>query len=502
MPLSNFYPAEKIRQADQETIAREKISSLELMERASSVFFDWFCHIKPQKIPVLVVCGPGNNGGDGLAVARMLLEAGYPVEVLLFTFGKNRTTDNLANELRFKGIIHTDQVEYITKFPIKTVCIDALTGSGFRGTATGLLADCIRAINSQFREIYSIDLPSGLPADEGVPEGSAVIQATACLSFESPRLSLYMEDGGRYCRERTHQSIGLFTDNIEKSGIYPELADLELLRTHAIPERLKTSHKGHYGHCGILAGSSGMSGALYLSTSAALRSGAGLVSAMSCRAALQPLRNRLPEAMSRECGSGEHISQMPDLNGLSVLAAGPGLGKHPDTRKVLMEILQNFSGPMILDADALNLAGCEGLLSIQDPSRILITPHPGEMQRLLGKKLQGTALWKATAVFSKETGCHVLLKGAWSTVFSPDGRCRINNTGNPGMAKGGSGDVLTGLIAGLCARLGDPVQAGITGMILHGLAGDLAAESLGMECMNAGDLITFLPEAFRKGFLH
>lgn len=245
-----------------------------------------------------------------------------------------------------------------------------------------------------------------------------------------------------------------------------------------------------------------MSGALYLSTSAALRSGAGLVSAMSCRAALQPLRNRLPEAMSRECGSGEHISQMPDLNGLSVLAAGPGLGKHPDTRKVLMEILQNFSGPMILDADALNLTGCEGLLSIQDPSRILITPHPGEMQRLLGKKLQGTALWKATAVFSKETGCHVLLKGAWSTVFSPDGRCRINNTGNPGMAKGGSGDVLTGLIAGLCARLGDPVQAGITGMILHGLAGDLAAESLGMECMNAGDLITFLPEAFRKGFLH
>jgi NAD(P)H-hydrate epimerase len=502
MSPTYFYPAARIRQADEETCAREQISSLELMERASAVFFEWFCRIKPQKVPVMVACGPGNNGGDGLAVARMLQEAGYSVEVLLFTLGKKQSADNVSNQARFNGILHTDQPNLIKKYPETTICIDALTGSGFHGKAEGILADCIRSINEQFKEIYSIDLPSGLPADEGVAEGSAVISATACLSFETPRLSLYLEDGGRYSRKRAHASIGLFTENIEKSGIYPELADLNMLSSHPIPERAIVSHKGNYGHCGILAGSAGMSGALYLSTAAALKSGAGLVSALSCKEALLPVRLQLPEAMSRECGAGDWISKIPDLSGLNVLAAGPGLGKHPETRAVLMEVLQSFRGPLILDADALNLAGREGLLSINDPSRVLITPHPGEMQGLLGQKLQGTELWNASAVFSKETGCHVLLKGAWSTLFSPDGRCRINSTGNPGMAKGGSGDVLTGLIAGLCARLGDPVQAGVIGMILHGLAGDLAAETIGMECMNSGDLIRFIPEAFRKGLSH
>ncbi len=534
--------AEQMREADRLTTDRYGIPSLQLMENAGAAVSAYLLTQYPDLAArrVAVLCGKGNNGGDGFVVARLLREAGVSPLVLLFAAPSAMHGEAAANlaawqygggELR----VVTTQTEWDAAREAATeadVIVDALLGTGLSGPVEGLLATAINDVNAASgalgpaglwsRHVISVDMPSGLPSDDGSPAAhdsslpdspQPVIAAEATITFTAPKLG---------------QMVSPLADRVGKLvvcqiGTPPALlGDNPLLNAHwleprefrALPMvRRRDANKGNFGHALIVAGSQGKSGAAVLAGRAALRVGAGLVTVATPGVVLPVVAAGMPELMTAQLDATDagtaslrnlDYGRFPELaRGKSVLAIGPGLSSHVETQQLIRGLVRDAAMPVILDADGLNaFAGRADELSSRKTTLLAVTPHPGEMARLLGisaAEVQARRLEVATGA-AKHWRAHVILKGFHTILATPDGRVFFNTTGNPGMATGGTGDVLTGMLAGLTAEFGSEQWERVLGLgiYLHGLAGDLAAGRVGEAPLVASDVIDALPQAFAK----
>jgi NAD(P)H-hydrate epimerase len=458
----------------------------------------------------VVVCGRGNNGGDGFVVARHLKRAGFPVEVwLAATPGAVRgdAARMLAAWRRAGGHIRecgapTALEAFRTSLARATLVVDALLGTGLNAPVEGLHAALIDAVNASAAPILAIDIASGLSADTGRPLGTAV-RATVTATFGHPKVGQVLYPGVEYTGELEIADIGIEPQGLATIG--PTTRVLEPRTVGALlPRRPRNAHKGTFGHALVVAGSRGKTGAALLATEGAARAGAGLVTLASA-ATLQPVLEghvreamtaALPDGRDGTASLGDGVALMRLLEGRDTVVCGPGLGVNPDTRTLVATIVRTARMPVVLDADALNGVAGTGLLRERLGSTV-VTPHPGEMGRLLevtAAEVQGDRLRVARQLATRDQVV-VVLKGARTIVVAPDGRAAIVPTGNPGMSSGGTGDVLAGIVGGLLAQGLDAFDAACLGAFAHGLAGDRVALRQGEVGLLARDLLDELPPA-------
>lgn len=489
--------ASQIREADAYTIANEPIASIDLMERASTVFTLWYMAKFTPEQPVSIFCGNGNNGGDGLAIARLLHERGYAINVWLVA-GGNTTKDRDINEQRLSKIPGITQY-YLSEpdtYPTlneRAVIIDAIFGSGLNRPLQGWVAGIIDHLNAQACTRVALDIPSGLYADS-ISNGT-IFKAHYTLSFEAPRLSFLFAEHDEYVGEWEYRSIGLNADCIAKAASpYRIIAPTDV----KLKTRARHSHKGSYGHSLVIAGGYGKIGAAILAAKACLRAGAGLVTTYIPKCGYTAMQTALPEAMTLTDNNNDFITSAPDTTAYNAIAIGPGIGQQPETLDALFKLIEGFNNPLVVDADALNLLASNNSWLGRLPANSVITPHPKEFERLFGPSNNSLERLKLARKYAKEHHIIIVLKGAYTAVVSPKQDVWFNSTGNPGMATGGSGDVLTGIITGMLAQGYEPLQAAINAVYLHGLAGDLAAENMGMEALTASDIAAYLGKAIKR----
>ncbi|GEA18530.1 MAG: ADP-dependent NAD(P)H-hydrate dehydratase / NAD(P)H-hydrate epimerase [Moorella sp. (in: firmicutes)] len=463
---------------------------------------------------VLIFCGKGNNGGDGLVVARHLLNQGAEVKVFLLARPEDLRGDARTNlEIYQKmggrlypilGESHLQRADIALLYA--DLVVDAIFGTGFKGAAMGLPAAVITMINKAHRVTVAVDLPSGLEADTGRAFGPC-IQATWTVTFALPKLGLAVEPGASYAGRLEVADIGIPQKLIDSQRFNLHLLTTAWCRSR-LPKRDASSHKGLYGHVLAVGGSPGLTGAITLAAAAALRAGAGLVTAAVPQGVHTILEMKTTEVMTCSLPEtpGGYLSREaldPILERLAqcdVLALGPGLSRDPATMELVKELLPRLKVPAVVDADALNALATDTSILTGDHGPLVLTPHPGEMARLVGTtaaRVQEDRL-EIARKYAREWQVVLVLKGARTIIAWPDGQAYINPTGNPGMATAGSGDVLTGIIAGLMAQGLEPGVAAALGAFLHGAAGDEARASLGQYALLAGDLLNFLPAVCRN----
>lgn len=498
---SKIFSAAQIRLADKTTIEREPISSLQLMERASVQCTSWIQQHVSREKNIMIFCGEGNNGGDGLAIARLLHAERYPVKVFLATIAGKRTDDNKVNLQRCidMGIVPA-ALQSEKDFPgiqPETIVIDALFGTGLSKPVTGVVASLIGHINNSQGNIISIDIPSGLFADQFTDPAIPVVHASHTLSFQFPKLAFLLPENAGYVGEWHVLPIGLDKRFIAETETDHYLLTKEYIAS-LLKKREKFSHKGSYGHACIAAGSFGKIGAAVLAVNACLRSGAGLVTTHIPGCGYEIMQRTNPEAMCRVDKDMNCLTDGPPLLQYSSAGIGPGIGNAKVTADALYAYLNGNTKPMVLDADALNLLAENKQWLKQIPAGSVCTPHPKEFERLAGKSANNFNRLALLKAFSSDYNVHVVLKGAHTAIASPGGKVFFNTTGNPGMAKGGSGDVLTGIITGLLAQGYNALQASVIGVYVHGLAGDIAAGINGEMGMTAMDICQSLPAAWQS----
>ena len=498
--------AQQVRAADAHTIANEPIASIDLMERASNACVAFILdHLlvteRLRATGFRILAGPGNNGGDGAAIARLLHARGMDVRLILVGAGK-LSPDRIANVVRAQqAMVHVLELEEGDPLPALRsgeVIVDALFGTGLSRPLAGHAAELVRAMNASSAPIISIDLPSGLFAEDNTTNDlSAIVQAAHTLTFEVPKVALLLSENAGFVGVCHVLPVGLDRDCIRAFGTATgvlEAADLTPLLKH----RSAAGHKGDFGHVLLVAGSTGMMGAAVLSASAAVRSGAGLVTTHVPAPKADLIHSAVPESLVSMDPGPLHSGTVPKLERATAIGVGPGLGTERETAGLLKMLIQEARVPLVLDADALNILGENRTWLSYLPPDTILTPHPKEFDRLFGVCPNGyQRLLKAREMAMKHGVC-IVLKGAPSATCDRTGQIVFNDTGNAGMAKGGSGDVLTGLIAGLRAQ-GYTAQISCwLGNHLHGLAGDLAAEQLGMDGMTAMDLVHAIPHAWQR----
>lgn len=493
--------AAQIKELDAFTIQHEPITSLDLMERASRACVNRLIKLVNSEKKFLVFCGMGNNGGDGLAIARLLLERGYSVSALIIRHSESFSTDAQKNYDRLKEKfpeavkeIHT--AEELPKPDGTIVAIDALLGTGINKNPEGILADTINSIN-QFSQIISIDLPSGLYPDRSSSENKNCVRSNLTLTFQAPKLAFLMPENFLYISAFEILDIGLHPIGmaaVPVQNYYATANDISSL----IRPRSKFSHKGSFGHALLISGSKGKSGAGVISAKACLRSGAGYLTVHSNKETLNAVLQHLPEAMSDQDEHPDFISQIDSLEKYDAIAFGPGTGMAEETQTVLKKILQYYPGKLVIDADGLNIFSENKTWLTFLPPDTILTPHPKEFERLTEKFSDDFDRLAALRNFSLKYRCIVILKGAHTAIAMPDGSVFFNSSGNPGLAKAGSGDGLTGIILGLLARGYNPPQAALIGTYIHGMAADLCVKKKSMESLLISDVIEKLPSAFKK----
>jgi len=493
--------AQQTHDWDAFTIAHEPIASIDLMERAALAFSNWFqTHFPDVDRPVHIFCGPGNNGGDGLAVARILHGRFFSVTVYLCFTDGNTSPDFRANLERLPRLQELQIMELQSRDPLppipqNAVVIDALFGSGLNRAPEGDFERLILHLNANAKDLVSVDMPSGLFADRHTAGSS--IHANHTLSFETPKLAFLFPENAERVGEWSVQPIGLHSDFKENLSVSNHFINLELIRSF-IRKRKKYDHKGTYGHALLIAGSFGKAGAAILSARACLRSGVGLLTVHVPRCAYEVLQATVPEAMVSPDWNQYFFSKPPEsLEVFQAIGIGCGLDRQGETATALLQLLEATNQPMVLDADALNILSEHPGWYAKIPANSILTPHPKEFERLFGKTendFERNALQRRKA---QELKVYILLKGAHSCIATPEGVCYFNSTGNPGMATGGSGDVLTGILTGLRAQGYSSLEASLLGVFLHGLAGDLAVQASSPEALIAGDLVGKMGEGFQ-----
>lgn len=493
-------PVESIREADAYTIKHEPISGIDLMERAAAECFQWIFANIPADQPIKVFCGTGNNGGDGFAIARMLAGKGYSVDTFLVGDPSKLTPSCRINyqQIPRDGCKVIQMSSDFPRIEVTDVVIDAIFGSGLTRTPEGLPADLIDHINNSRPLVISIDLPSGLFCDNSVKgiKNPVVIEAGHTLSFAPPKFALFFPENVQYTGVWHLLDIGLMQDFIEAAKVSNFFITHEMCE-HILHRRNKFDHKGCFGHALLICGATGKMGAAILSAHGCLRSGPGLVTVHVPRDGGAILQTTLPEAMVSVDKDSDVFSSPPDLTAYSSIAVGPGIGKGEHTASALKLLIQNSHLPIIFDADAINiLSENKTWLGFLKPGSIF-TPHIKEFERLVGKSSNDFERNRLQREFSVKYNAYVALKGANTAITTPGGDCYFNSTGNPGMATGGSGDVLTGITAGLMAQGYSSLDSLLLGVYLHGLAGDLAVASTGFEALIASDIITHLGTAFQ-----
>ena len=495
--------AAQIRAGDAYTIRHEPIDSIALMERAAKQCAHWLEQKFAADCPFYIFCGTGNNGGDGLALTRLLHDAGREAMAYMLPYSDRISPDCRTNQTRLEHAygaklraIH--RTADFPALPENAVLVDALFGTGLNRPLEGLPAELVRQINKTTRPVVAIDIPSGLQAEEN-PADPVVVQADHTLSFEGYKLAFLFPENATYTGQIHLLPIGIHPDYIRQTDspyllVQPEDIHRQLIRRNAF------SHKGTYGHVLIVAGSRGKTGAAVLATKTAVHSGAGLVTAYVPADAYDILQTTVPEAMCCCDPEAHYLTTFePALKQYDAVGLGPGIGMAQETADFLRKALEHLSAPLVLDADALNLLGKEpALLSRLGPQTIL-TPHPKEFERLFGPTANAFERLQLQMQQSQRLQVTIVLKGHHSCVTTPSGEAWFNTTGNAGMATGGSGDVLTGLLAGLLAQGYPAPIAAVLGVWLHGKAGDLALENDSMESLSASGLIDFLGAAFKSG---
>lgn len=505
---------EQMRECDRVTIKELGLPGIVLMENASRAAAAEAIRMlddNPAGKKVIVFCGKGNNGGDGFAIARYLSNAGAEIELFLLGYVKELKGDALLNcELYRKLSGQVNEVKPDGGFGKTSnrhdLIIDAILGTGFEGKARGLYAKAIEWINSSIAPVLAVDIPSGVVGDTGSATGFAV-KANSTVTFGLLKAGLLLPPG----RDLSGEVI------IADIGIPPQVVIDRHIKQHVInrtdvsrylPRRQPADHKGDAGHVFIFAGSPGMTGAATLTAEAAMRTGAGLIVVGIPRSLNAVLEMKLTECMtfplsetSDGCLSETAYSESREkIDWADVVVFGPGVGRNPDSAKLLRKLLKDVEKPLVIDADGLNLLADDPELIEMLPSECVLTPHPGEFSRLTGLSISEIVSDRIrhSRAWAVKRGVTLVLKGSPSIIAMPDGNVIINSTGNAGMASGGSGDVLTGVIASLIAQGLNTDRASWMGCWLHGAAGDMAADELGQHGMIAGDIIDFLPAVIKE----
>ena len=500
--MIKIFPTIQLKELDAYTIENEPVSSIDLMERASRALARAMSERWSAETPFTVFAGPGNNGGDALAVSRLLAERGCRVEVYLFNTKGTLSPDCETNKERLAGVAGIDFHEITTQFvpPVLTaehVVVDGLFGSGLYKPLSGGFAAVVKYINTSPATVVAIDVPSGLMGEDNTYNIQAnIIRADLTLSLQLPKLAFLFAENAPFVGEWQLLDIGLSEEAIEEKETDFALTEHEDVASMLKP-RGKFAHKGNFGRALLIAGSQGMAGASVLAARACLRSGVGLLTVHIPFCNNFIVQTSVPEAMTEIDINDVRFSCATDTDDYQAVGIGPGLGKAGDTEAALLEQIESCQTPMVVDADALNLLGEHRSYIGRLPKGSILTPHPKELERLVGKCQNSYERLTKARELARSAGVHILLKGAYSVIIAPSGKCWFNPTGNPGMATGGSGDVLTGVVLALLAQGYDAETAARMAAYVHGLAGDIACKKHGVMGMTAGDIVTCLPPAWR-----
>ena len=503
--------AEEIRLWDQYTIAHEPISSIDLMERAANACVEWIGEQGLTHRPFIIFCGKGNNGGDGLAIARLLLERMYRVTTYILEFGHMGTPDFQANLARLHNVTGADirfiqNGDQLHPIPGDAVLVDALFGSGLNRRLEGITADLVSHINASGCLVISIDIPSGMFVDRS-SRGNAIVRADHTLTFQCYKPAFLFPENDAYIGEVHTLDIGLHKDFYHTVSGRFELINENIIQSIHRP-RKRFSHKGDFGHTLLVAGSYGKIGAAVLAAKACLRSGTGLLTCHIPQCGYAVLQVAVPEAMvMTDFNSSFNTRIEDDITKYDAIGIGRGLGTASETKMLLREIFDAYRSPVVLDADALNLLASQKDMLRLIPGGSILTPHPKEFERLFGETGNDFDRVQLALDKANELNVVIVLKGHHTFIATPGGRSLpgtwagegfFNSSGNPGMATAGSGDVLTGILTGLLGQGYSSTETAILGVYLHGLAGDIAAAAMSMESMIAGDITAHLGQAFLR----
>ncbi len=500
-----IFTAAQIRELDNYTISHEPIKSIDLMERAARALTRAIMDEWTDRTPVVVFAGPGNNGGDALAVARLLAEANYHVSVYLFNIHDKLSDDCATNKQRLADCKRLTQFTEVTvnfdppELTEDMLVVDGLFGSGLNKPLVGGFASLVKYINQCPVKVVSIDIPSGLMCeDNSYNIHSNIIRADLTLTLQQKKLAMLLADCQRYIGRLRVLDIRLSQEFVDKTDTSCRILEERDVRSLLIA-RDDFAHKGNMGNALIVAGSYGMAGAAVLAARACLRSGVGKVTVHTPRLNYLVMQTAVPEAVLQMDHEDTYFSESIDSSDFDALGIGPGIGQVEGTAIALIGQIRRTNCPIVADADALNILANHQAWMQQLPAGIIMTPHPKEFDRMAGSPSNNDyeRLVRAQQMAEHIKG-YILLKGHHSALCMPDGHIVFNSTGNSGMATAGSGDVLTGIITALLARGYDRGEACLVGMYLHGLAGDMAAREVGKESLVASDIIRFLPKAFLK----
>lgn len=490
------------KEADAYTIAHESVSSINLMEKAAALMTEKITARWDKSYRIVVMAGPGNNGGDALAIARMMHLKGYKVEVFLFNVSGHLSADCMTNVHRLHECGCTAYTEISSQFtpPQLTaddVVVDGLFGSGLDRPLDKGFAAVVRYVNASPAQVVSVDIPSGMMGeDNSYNIRQNIIQADLTLAVGSPKLAFFFAENEELTGKWEVLDIGIsreFIANAETRHFITEEPEMKALVT----PRRRFAHKGNFGHALLVAGSYGMGGAAVLAARACLRSGAGLLTVHTpvCNHLL--LQTCVPEAMVEDDVHERFFAEPAELDSYQAMGIGCGLGQEDITAEAVIAQVTECSVPLVMDADALNIFSAYRNHLPHIPKGTILTPHVGELERLIGRCSNSYERLSKARQLAAELQCYIVLKGAWTATVTPEGICHFNPTGNPGMATGGSGDVLTGIITALLAQGYSQEEACRLGTYVHGAAGDIAARRKGEIAMTAGDIIEALPEAWQ-----
>lgn len=496
-----LFTTKQIAELDKYTIENEPITGIDLMERAALQITHWLVKQFSTEKRMIFFAGPGNNGGDAIAIARQLADLDFVCEIYLLDFGKELKGSPAINwqRLQEQEKVKYSKIKNADDFPeIKSndIIIDGLFGSGLTRPLKELPAEIVLRINKLSNQVIAIDIPSGLMGEDNSGNiDENIIHADFTLTFQFPKISFLFAENEKFVGEWQVLPIRLHPDGIEKTN-----SDFQFIEQDEIkkifPKRSKFSHKGTFGHALLIAGSYGKMGAAVLASKACLRSGVGLLTSHIPKLGYSIIQTAVPEAMTSIDQHDSMFTEFPDLKTFSALGVGPGLNVNSNSRRALCELLENSKVPLVIDADALNILSENKLWLEKLPENSILTPHPGEFKRLAGDTDNSFQRLQHQIEFSKKHKVILIVKGAFTSITTPSGKVYFNSTGNPGMATAGSGDVLTGIILGLAAQGISSELAVVAGVYIHGLAGDLAVKEKSEISLVAGDIIEFLADAF------